>query len=132
MIDFIFSEEQYQQLKQAYNEVIFINNQQSLIDAKSLIYILEQNIFRLPPTLHRKIKNNLNIVGRLLNIIIINSPPSLKIKPYSNPLYFIKLLSNTSQQLTSNLPKSPYQIICLKANNLILNCIEAICDYFLK
>lgn len=133
MIDFIFSEEQYSQLKKAYNDALFANKHHNLVDTKSLIYAAEQFCFYLPSPLRKILKNNLNTADRLLNIIIIGrAKQPTKTMPNNNPFYLINLLCTISQQLTTNAPKSPYQIIYLKANNLILNCIDEISNYFFK
>ncbi len=133
MIDFIFSEEQYQQLKEAYNHAFFASNLQDLINIKSLLNAAERVCFYLPQTLRKIVQSNLSITSRLLNIIILNPcKQSTKISPHNNPFYLINLLCTISQQLTTSAPKSPYQIIYLKANNLILNCINEISNYFFK
>ena len=71
MIDFIFSEEQYRQLKEAYNRVLFANNRQDLIDVKSLVYTAEQSCFRLPTPLRKVVKNNLNIYKVKKQLVVV-------------------------------------------------------------
>ena len=131
MDNFIFTEQQYLQLKNAYEHFMGISPETILSDISSLISLLEYNNFNLPLILQNKVLNNLSTAYEIISVVFNDKPTHQQIQMHhQNPFNLIKPLCQISINLTKYEFKSPYQIILLKANNFILKCIDIVCDYF--
>lgn len=126
--NFIFNLNQYNKLQQGYNKVLTPNNF-SLSILNSLIKSLENNNFQLPLNLQNSILNTLLSAKEILNLL--HKETSYKSSNLqNNPFNLIYNLSIISINLNSHTLKSAYQILYLKANNLILEAIKQISNHF--
>ena len=126
--NFIFNLNQYNKLQQGYNKALTPNNF-SLSILNSLIKSLENNNFQLPLNLQNSILNTLLSAKEILNLL--HKETSYKSSNLqNNPFNLIYNLSIISINLNSHTLKSAYQILYLKANNLILEAIKQISNHF--
>ena len=126
--NFIFNLNQYNKLQQGYNKVLTPNNF-SISILNSLIKSLENNNFQLPLNLQNSILNTLLSAKEILNLL--HKETSYKSSNLqNNPFNLIYNLSIISINLNSHTLKSAYQILYLKANNLILEAIKQISNHF--
>lgn len=131
MNDFILSDYQYANLKSEYDKQITTDPTAPISLLNSIIKSLENNGFLMPINLQKIILSNLLQAQQLLQILnSTNKHSSIQLK--NNPFSLIYHLSILSNQLTSHPFKSAYQLIYLKANNLIIKSISQVCGYFIK
>jgi hypothetical protein len=130
-IDFIFTNEQYAKLKQEYNNLLTPSTQSCISTLISIVNKLHINSFGLSLSIQNQIINKLSQALQILNILHTSNPPS-KTNLINNPFSLIYNLANLSIQLNTHILKSPYQMLCLKANDLILQSIQQIANYFIN
>lgn len=127
--DYIFTPEQYEQLNQAYSKKLYQNTSSISIDLNSVVTTLEKHGFNLPAKLQTKIQNNLLQAKEILHLVYIaDSTHSITIN--NNPFQLISILASISNRLNSYTIKSTYQVLFLKANELIISSIEIIANNF--
>lgn len=129
-MDYILDNKQYEKLNKAYQSILNTDIANIIKLLGVLISSLKNNNFTLPRLLHREIFDNLVQVKQMLNVLYIdntNHHPSII---SHNPFNLIFHLCEISQQLNSHTIKSAYQILYLKSNLILINCIKKICEYF--
>ena len=127
--DYIFTQEQYEQLNQAYSKKLHQSTSSISIDLNSVVTTLEKHAFNLPTKLQAKIQNNLLQAKEILHLVYIaDSTQTITIN--NNPFHLISILASISNKLNSYTIKSPYQTLFLKANELIISSIELIANNF--
>ena len=127
-IDFIFDENDYRHLKKEYDKNLAIDANIAY-DLNRLTLTLESNNFQMPIMLQNDILNTLSQALDILNIL----HPGVKGHPQhlnNNIFEFINVLSQISIKLNSHSIKSAYQILYLKTNDLLLDCINKISKHF--
>lgn len=129
MDDFILNEEQYLELKNKYDELLIPKPNFSINELNQLILCLQNNNLKMPLSLQNKIYSQLLQAKEILNIVYTNQPTGTH-SEINNIFKLIHHLCSISKELTANTLKSPHQILQLKANNLILECLVEISKYF--
>ena len=127
--DFILSDEQYSKLQNEYNSSLKSTTEFCVRHLNSIISTLQINGFKMPITFQNKILTQLIESQQILNIIFIDTyttPLNLN----NNPLKLLYELALLSSNLNSYSIKSPYQILFLKTNALIIDCIMQILKQF--
>ena len=128
-LDFIFDKNEYKLLKNAYDKKIAPHPEDIINKINNLIESLKNNSFQMPLYLQNDILNNLLQVQNILYILHKQDPNQSQ--PIKNSLFdFMYNISNISMLLNSHIIKSPYQVLYLKANNLLLQCLNKILKYF--
>ena len=128
-IDFVFSEAEYDKLNREYSKQFVPDVSRPISYLNGLIEQVEKNSFQMPLTLQNKILNNLLSAKQILNILHRNNA----IKSFTvqnNPFALIEQLSTLTLELNHFTLKSPYQILSLKAVNILLEAIKQISNYF--
>lgn len=128
-IDFVFNDNQYQQLRNEYQKTLTPTTKTHITLLNNIIETLKCNNFQMPLSLQNQILSNLSNAKQILEILNTTSTPTIPINP-NNPFALIAHLSQLSKQLNSYTLKSAYQIISLKSNDLILKSINEISNYF--
>lgn len=127
--DCVLSNEQYDKLNEAYSASLHEKTSGILIDIESFIHTLEQNGFGLPRKLQAEILSHLTHAKQILNLL--HDQPFHKTELFeTNPFHLIALLTELSIKLNSHTLKSAYQILFIKTNNIILECIKIISAHF--
>lgn len=123
----------YQQMQREYSKILTPEINKYLDNLNLIIYSLEINGFNMSLLMQNQIYSTLLEVKQILNTLSINKP-SIKQKQIikNNPIILLLNLNKLSQQLNQHALKSPFYLILNKANNLILNCIDKILNYFLN
>lgn len=123
----------YQQMQREYSKVLTPEINKYLDNLNLIIYSLEINGFNMSLLMQNQIYSTLLEVKQILNTLSINKP-SIKQKQIikNNPIILLLNLNKLSQQLNQHALKSPFYLVLNKANNLILNCIDKILNYFLN
>jgi len=129
MDNLVFSETQYKKLQQEYSKQIPTFCPKSINKLNSIISSLKINGFQLPIELQNNSLNKLAQAKELLNILHISNTCN-DISLSDNPFDIISSLSEISIDLNRYNLKNIYQIICIKSNNLILETINQISNYF--
>lgn len=128
MDDFIFNNFNYEQLQKGYNKQLKADDF-CINHLNSLIKVLENSHFQMPLSLQNTILNTLLNAQQILDILYKNHSYS-NLTLQNNPFELIKHLNEISLTLNSHTLKSVYQILYLKSNNLILEAIKQISNYF--
>lgn len=128
--DCILTSEQYQKLAKEYSQLFKTEPHTAFSLLCNIIKKIEVDSFKLPLALQNSIANKLLLSRKILQTLT-TSKPTIDVRQLkNNPFNLIIYLSTISKHLTSHNIKSPHLTISLKANKLILDCIEEICMYF--
>ena len=130
-MDFIFSNKEYTQLKNEYNNLLTHKTNNYIYLINDIIFNLNHTHFQMPPALKNRLLCKLFQAQNILDILF-KSSKNKQLNTPTNPFGLINQLSILSKLLNSHSFKSPFQTLCLKCNNLLLTCIEEISNYFMN
>ena len=125
----LFSDAEYEALKSAYNNILHSNSAECLSYLNGILKVLENNNFQMPLTLQNEILADLSQAKQILGILCVDNVCS-NLNLNGNIFTLLFYLSHLSSLLNSHTIKSANQILHLKTNNLIINCINKISKYF--
>ncbi len=131
-IDYIFTDKQYDILKKEYEKTFSPQNEIFLSKLNNVISLVENQGFNMSISFQNKILSMLNNAKQILSITT-NSSEDIFFENTSiknSPFELIKILSNLSKEINSYEIKNSYKIIYLKINNLLLEIIYEISNYF--
>ena len=121
--DFIFTQEQYDQLQQAYSRALSPNIELSQSILNGIIHMLQHTSFMLPLHLQNEIIRDISQAKQILDILQHSQSRKSNIIGSSSPFILIYTLAQLSKILNKQSLKSPYQILCIKSNELILSAV---------
>lgn len=128
--DFLLSEHEYQTIQQEYKK----HSTPSTPECLKLLYIVILNLrkhgFNLPTQLKKYLLNDLFQSYHILKILYCNQIKTQQ-SLNNNPITLIYSLTTISLQLNKISLKTPYQILHIKANNIVLNTIKKISNHLL-
>ena len=124
----IYTDDIYSKLQQAYKETLHISPN-TIQQLYGIICQLQFNNFKLPSNIQNELLLLLSNAYAILEILSPGHPKTKQVQTRNNPFYLIQQLATLSLNLTAHNNKSPFLIICLKANKYILRAIQLISSH---
>ena len=126
---FILEESQYKILQYEYQKSLSRAHANPQVSLREIISRLQKSTYHMPENLRVSVINLLSKAQQLIDILYPNHQQTA-ISNSNNPFHLIHHLSKIINKLNPSPLKSPYQSLCLKANDLILLAIIKISEYF--